>query len=126
MAYTATPKKLPDGTWGAFVDGTPEVGDRIRVTTRAGKSWLADVTAIVSRDHRGALVDTKSEEVWDADRGFVQGRAETTTAFRRRIERETRDETLAEIHRENEEDWTAEDQAELDKLNADLAAGVYY
>ena len=42
----ATPMKLRDGTWGARASYDTDIGDIIRIRTRAGKTWLATVTRI--------------------------------------------------------------------------------
>ncbi len=42
----AFPIMLPDRSWGASVEGAAEIGARIRVTTRAGKTWLATVREV--------------------------------------------------------------------------------
>lgn len=45
---TAAPAKLRNGDWGAKVQSeTIHAGDTITVTTRAGKSWDAQVTKVV-------------------------------------------------------------------------------
>lgn len=41
-----TPKKLPNGKWGAHVNGPVEIGDDVKVTTRGGKSWTITVAAV--------------------------------------------------------------------------------
>ena len=57
----ARPKKLRSGEWGAWVE-TPSVrkGDRIKVTTRAGKSWSATVDKVIWTGSDGAIVATDS------------------------------------------------------------------
>lgn len=47
MSYSATPAKLNDGSWGARVAASVNVGDALTVTTKAGKSWSATVSRIV-------------------------------------------------------------------------------
>jgi len=44
----ASPTKLPSGAWGARVQGEVALGETVKITTRAGKSWNAQVTQIVS------------------------------------------------------------------------------
>jgi hypothetical protein len=44
---TASPTKLRDGTWGARVTGPAAEGDTITITTRAGKSWDAEVERVL-------------------------------------------------------------------------------
>ncbi len=55
-AAAAKPAKLSDGTWGARVTDAICVGASIVVTTAGGKSWVTQVTEVVSRqgslDHR--------------------------------------------------------------------------
>lgn len=57
---TATPTKLRDGTWGARVQGTVQSGDRITITTRAGKSWTAVIARVVWTGQGVSLVATGS------------------------------------------------------------------
>jgi len=45
---TAKPRKLRDGSWGAAVQDTVEVGEVIEINTSTGKSWDARVTRIVA------------------------------------------------------------------------------
>jgi hypothetical protein len=49
----AIPAKLPSGEWGARPSAPVAVGEPVRVTTRAGKTWTAIVTAV-----HGATVST--------------------------------------------------------------------
>lgn len=60
----ATPARLRDNTWGARVRGAATVGDTITITSSQGKTWQAEVAAIVwsgndRRDGRVALVRTR-------------------------------------------------------------------
>ena len=60
MAYTATPKKLSDGTWGAWVETTDaDEGDTIEITTRGGKSWKAEISEIIRFYKTGMAVRTR-------------------------------------------------------------------
>lgn len=43
----AMPIKLRDGSWGAKLQGPVKSGDQIKITTKAGKYWLATVLRIV-------------------------------------------------------------------------------
>ena len=56
----ATPKKLPSGGWGARVSGSVSLGETIQITTRSGKSWQAQVTAIVEESDDCTVVATVS------------------------------------------------------------------
>ena len=49
------PAKLRDGTWGAYVKGTPEVGERVVITASTGEYWDALVSDVVwtGRDDDG-------------------------------------------------------------------------
>lgn len=52
----ASPLKLKDGTWGAKLEGErPEVGAKVTITTRGGKSWSATVTEVVWSSTPGDL-----------------------------------------------------------------------
>ena len=60
----ATPRKLADGSWGAWVpgcsDGTLVPGETlIKITTRSGKSWTATVQGIVQEYRSGSIVRTR-------------------------------------------------------------------
>lgn len=47
-AYTASPAKLRDGSWGARVmSPVVKAGDTVRILTKAGKSWTATVSRVV-------------------------------------------------------------------------------
>ena len=56
----ATPTKLRDGSWGAKVKGTPAIGDVVKVTTKAGKTWNAKVERIVTSGDDWTIVATSS------------------------------------------------------------------
>jgi len=56
----ASPTKLRDGSWGARTKGVPAIGDTITITTKAGKTWNAQVTSLVWTDQKVAIVSTKS------------------------------------------------------------------
>ena len=55
----ATPMKLSDGSWGAKVQGVANVGDTITVRTRAGKTWTATVSSIVTSDSKSTVCATQ-------------------------------------------------------------------
>lgn len=56
----ASPTKLRDGNWGAKVRGHVAEGDIVRITTRAGKSWDAQVTMVVWTGDGWTICATKS------------------------------------------------------------------
>jgi hypothetical protein len=58
--FDATPAKLAGKEWGARVSGSPVVGDRATITTRAGKSWDVEIVAVLSVDGGQALCRTRS------------------------------------------------------------------
>lgn len=57
-AAAAKPAKLSDGTWGARVTDAICVGASIVVTTAGGKSWVTQVTEVVSRQGASTIVRT--------------------------------------------------------------------
>ena len=67
-AIPAIPAKIDDGSWGVSIraDGYTRsiaqgfVGRVVRVTTRAGKSWLAEVTSVVRVTSTYVVCRTKS------------------------------------------------------------------
>ena len=45
---TASPCKMQNGTWGVRITGDrARVGEKVRVQTRAGKTWTAIIARIV-------------------------------------------------------------------------------
>lgn len=62
LIHTASPTKLRDGSWGARVNGCTREGARIRIQTKAGKTWDAIVTKIVweDRSKNVSIVATRS------------------------------------------------------------------
>jgi len=56
----ASPTKLRDGSWGAKVQGSVSVGETIKITTKAGKSWTASVAQVVWTGSGVSLVATAS------------------------------------------------------------------
>lgn len=61
-SITATPAKLNNGSWGARTAGTVRVGDTVTITTKAGKSWDARVTAVIWTGNGVSLVATASQD----------------------------------------------------------------
>ena len=66
---TGRPTKLRDGTWGATVEGTAQVGSAVLITTSSGKSWTAEVTRVVWTGSGRTIVATRS-----LDRPVTSGR----------------------------------------------------
>jgi hypothetical protein len=58
--YEAKPTKLRDGSWGARVDGSPRPGDRIIITSKGGKSWVASVGRVLWSGDGISIVTTIS------------------------------------------------------------------
>ena len=58
MIILGTPIKLKDGSWGAKVACSVALGNEIKVTTRAGKSWTSIVSRIVWKNDEVAIVAT--------------------------------------------------------------------
>jgi hypothetical protein len=78
----ATPAKLRDGSWGARCTATVAVGDLIQITTRAGKSWTAQVTRVLWAGEGVTLCATASADrparaarTWDRDAFAGYGRS---------------------------------------------------
>lgn len=60
MTLQASPKKLPNGNWGAQIKTDDvAVGDTVTITTRAGKTWDAQVSEIVSHNDGITIVATQ-------------------------------------------------------------------
>jgi hypothetical protein len=59
---TASPTKLRDGSWGAKVQGSVDVGEEITIETRAGKRWTAVVTRVVWSGEGATIVATESTD----------------------------------------------------------------
>jgi len=56
----ATPAKLSDGTWGARVSALGlKIGTKVTITTRAGKTWDAQIDRIVSEKDGVTTVATR-------------------------------------------------------------------
>lgn len=57
----ATPTKLKNGDWGARVASTNvREGDIVRITTRGGKSWEAEVMKVIWRGEGVSICATSS------------------------------------------------------------------
>lgn len=58
---TATPIKLKSGDWGARVaSANVRAGDIVRIITRAGKSWDAEVVKVVWSGNGASICATRS------------------------------------------------------------------
>ena len=55
---SASPTKLRDGSWGATVKGPATVGETIKITTKAGKSWEAKISKVVWTGNGVTIVAT--------------------------------------------------------------------
>ena len=54
------PERLASGEWGARVDGSPAVGEQVQITTRAGKTWTAQVVEVLETAEATSLVRTST------------------------------------------------------------------
>lgn len=54
------PERLASGEWGARVDGSPVVGEQVQITTRAGKTWTAQVVEVLETAEATSLVRTST------------------------------------------------------------------
>ena len=67
--HQAKPAKLPSGQWGAAVlSDDVNTGDQVTITTRAGESWEAIVSQIISARADSALVSTRRDDGPEARR----------------------------------------------------------
>lgn len=57
---TATPIKLKNGSWGARVQGSVDVGAKLDVQTKSGKTWTATVERVVWSGSGVTIVATRS------------------------------------------------------------------
>jgi hypothetical protein len=57
---TATPIKLKNGSWGAKVQGSVDVGAQLDVQTKSGKTWTATVERVVWSGSGVTIVATRS------------------------------------------------------------------
>lgn len=73
MATTATPAKLSDGSWGVRTSERVVAGATVLVTTRAGKSWTAQVREVVWTDGSVCIARTADTGAKPArkSRGFT-------------------------------------------------------
>lgn len=61
IRFTATPLKLKNGDWGARVNSdSVQVGDIVRITTRGGKSWEAEVLKVIWSGNGISICATQS------------------------------------------------------------------
>lgn len=58
----ASPCKLRNGNWGCKTTEPVEVGDTVRIVTRANKQWRAQITQIVWTGDQVWLCETASEK----------------------------------------------------------------
>lgn len=54
------PERLASGEWGARVDGSPVVGEVVQITTRAGRTWTAQVVEVLEVAEATSLVRTST------------------------------------------------------------------
>jgi len=73
MSIAATPIKLASGAWGARTRHDVAIGDVVTITTAAGKTWTATVTAIVSLRDGVTVVSTRSTTPCPAARPAERG-----------------------------------------------------
>ncbi|HET7314190.1 hypothetical protein [Salinisphaera sp.] len=57
----ASPCKLRNGNWGCKTQEPVDVGDTVRIVTRANKQWRAEITQIVWTDDQLCICETASE-----------------------------------------------------------------
>lgn len=57
--FSGNPKKLADDSWGAWVNGQPVVGDTVRIHTKSGKEWDAEITEIIEQGADHVIARTK-------------------------------------------------------------------
>lgn len=67
-ATPATPIKLKNGSWGARVQGSVEVGAQLDVQTKSGKTWTATVERVVWSGSGVTIVATRSRSRWGSGR----------------------------------------------------------
>ena len=70
--HEAAPRKLRSGVWGALVlapKSEVQKGDQIRIMTKAGKTWMAQVTKIAWGNDEVTLVETRN---LDADEAYAR------------------------------------------------------
>lgn len=87
----ANPCKLRNGNWGCKTSEPVNIGDTVRIVTRANKQWRARITQIVWSDDQVCICETASENDKAADEPQAgaakpsaarpsSGNARTTTA----------------------------------------------
>lgn len=52
---TGRPMKLRDDSWGAWVNGRAVIGEEVRLTTAAGKSFPKRISAVIRQKSDGAV-----------------------------------------------------------------------
>ncbi|AWN15830.1 hypothetical protein [Salinisphaera sp. LB1] len=57
----ASPCKLRNGNWGCKTQQPVQVGDTVRIVTRANKQWRAEITQVVWTDDQTCICETASE-----------------------------------------------------------------
>lgn len=57
----ASPCKLRNGNWGCKTQQPVDIGDTVRIVTRAKKQWRAQITQIVWTDDQVCICETASE-----------------------------------------------------------------
>jgi hypothetical protein len=62
MITKASPTKLRSGEWGARVSGSVREGDKIEITTKAGKTWTAIVKKVVWSKDGISIVATEESK----------------------------------------------------------------
>ena len=76
----ASPCKLRSGDWGCKTAEPVNVGDTVRIVTRANKQWSAQITKIVWTDDQTCICETASEK--SKKTGVPQDSAEGQPASR--------------------------------------------
>ena len=78
--HQGSPRKV-NGIWGAGIKGDTEVqiGDLVRIITRAGKQWDAEVTAIVDTDERYEMTLVHTQNILDIPQIQEEPKIQTLT-----------------------------------------------
>ncbi|MES1925584.1 hypothetical protein T31B1_09673 [Salinisphaera sp. T31B1] len=71
----ASPCKLRNGDWGCRTTAAVQVGDTVRIVTRANKQWRAEITQIVWTNDETWICETASEN----SRGAAKPKAASTS-----------------------------------------------
>ncbi|WP_147418158.1 hypothetical protein [Salinisphaera sp. Q1T1-3] len=74
----ASPCKLRNGNWGCKTDAPVQVGDTVRIVTRANKQWQARITQVVWTDDTVCICETESLDKRGAPKDANQSGARTT------------------------------------------------